>query len=81
MHVARMMETKAAYRVLFGKLEERDHVEDPGVYGRIIMRWIFRNLDVGVRTGLIWLRTGTGGLFWKHYNGPWCRITCGELLD
>jgi hypothetical protein len=27
---------------------ERDHLEEVGVDGRIILRWIFRNLDVGV---------------------------------
>jgi len=28
---------------------------------RTILRWIFRKWDVGVWTGLIWLRIGTGG--------------------
>jgi len=31
-----------------GNLRERDHVVDPGVDGRIILRWIFRKWDVGV---------------------------------
>jgi hypothetical protein len=31
----------------WGNLKERDHLEEPGIDGRIILRWIFRNLDVG----------------------------------
>jgi len=42
-------------------VRERDHLEDPGVEGRVILRWLFRKWDVGVWTGLIWLRIGTGG--------------------
>jgi len=27
----------------WGNLRERDHLEDPGIDGRIILRWFFRN--------------------------------------
>jgi hypothetical protein len=37
--------------VWWRNLRERDHLEDPGVDGRIILRWIFRKWDVGVWTG------------------------------
>jgi hypothetical protein len=42
-------------------LRGTDHLEDPGVDGKIIIRWIFRKWVEAAWTGLIWLRTGTGG--------------------
>ena len=48
-------------RFLWGNLRERDHLEDQGVDGRIILRWIFRKWDVVAGTGSIWLKIGTGG--------------------
>ena len=45
----------------WGNLRERDHLGDPSLDGRIILRWIFRIWDVGELIGLIWLRIGTGG--------------------
>jgi hypothetical protein len=35
------------YRVLVGNLREGDHWGDSGIDGRIILRWIFRKLNVG----------------------------------
>ena len=45
----------------WGKVRERDYLGDPGVDGRIILIWIFREVEWGVWTGFIWLRVGTGG--------------------
>jgi len=50
-HVARMGERRGVYRVLVGKPEGKNHLGDPCVDGRIILRWIFRKWDVGVWTG------------------------------
>jgi hypothetical protein len=41
-------------------LGERDHLVDPGLDGRIILRWIFRKWDVGKWTVSSWIRIGTG---------------------
>ena len=60
-HVARMGEKRSVYRVLVGNLRGRGHLEDLGIDGRIILRWIFRKWDVGEWTGSSWLRKGTGG--------------------
>jgi hypothetical protein len=45
----------------WGNLRERDCWGERGVEGRIILGWIFKKWDVDVRTGLGWLRIGTGG--------------------
>ena len=50
-HVARMGRGEAWTRFWWGSLKERDHWGDPGVDGRIILRWIFRKWDVEVWTG------------------------------
>jgi hypothetical protein len=31
----------------WGNLREREHLEDPDVDGRIILKWLFRKWDVG----------------------------------
>jgi hypothetical protein len=44
-----------------GVCRVKDHWGDPDVDGRIILKLILRKWDVGVWTGLGWLRIETGG--------------------
>ena len=48
-------------RFWWGNLREKDHLENPAVDGRIIVRWICRKWDGEAWTGLVLLRIGTGG--------------------
>jgi hypothetical protein len=54
-------ERRSIYRVLVGNPSEPDHLEDPGVVGRIILIRIFRKWNVRALTGSVWLRIETGG--------------------
>jgi hypothetical protein len=60
-HVSRTGEGRAVYRILVGKPEGKRPLGNPGIDGRIILRRIFRKWDVGVWTGLSWLRIERGG--------------------
>ena len=60
-YVARMGRGKEYTGVWWGNLMERDHLEEPGLEGRILC-WIFRECNVGVWTGSIWLRLETDGV-------------------
>ena len=62
--MTRMGQGRGAYWVSAGRPErgrERDHLEDIGVNWKIILKLSFKKWEGEAWTGLIWLRTKTGG--------------------
>jgi hypothetical protein len=57
-------------------MREREHLEIPGIDGKIILRWIFRKGNVGGWTGPIWAASTC-----ESGNEPSSSIKCGEFLD
>jgi hypothetical protein len=55
-----MGDRKGKYRILVGRTDGKNRLEDPGVDGRIILKWIFRKWGGEARTGLFWLRIRRG---------------------
>jgi len=53
-HLKRVLGKAEAYKGFWwGNLREKDHLGDPGVDGRVILRRIFTKWDVGLWTRLI----------------------------
>jgi hypothetical protein len=64
-HVAHVRKRRGTFRVWWGKLKERNHLEDIRVDERILLKCIFKDWagGGGAWIGLIWLRIWTvGGL-------------------
>ena len=78
--VARMWDRRGAYRVLVGRLMERDHFEDLDV-NWIMLKWIYKKWDREARIGLILLRTGTVGGACESSNELSGYKKCGKFLD
>jgi hypothetical protein len=63
----------------WGNLMERDHLGDPGIDGRIILGWMFR--DMCVWTGFNWLRIGQVVGTCECGNESSGSIKCWVFLD
>jgi hypothetical protein len=51
---------RVAYTVSEGRPEGRNHLEEQGLDGRIILKWICKKWDE-TWTELLWVRIGKGG--------------------
>jgi hypothetical protein len=65
---------------LVRNLTGREHSEDLGVDGMILLEWILGKYDGRVWTGCIWLRMGTSGGFCEHGNKLPCSIKGGDII-
>jgi hypothetical protein len=76
-----MGERRGAYRALVGKPEEEDLLEDPGIDGKVILKWIFEKWDM--RHLLDRSRSGEEEVEGCCECGdePFSSIKCGEFLE
>jgi len=58
-HVWKTGEVQIGFR--WGDLRELVHLEDLDVDGKLILKWIFKQLDGKEWVGLFWFRIETGG--------------------
>jgi hypothetical protein len=46
-HIARMQARRGTFTVLVGNVRKRDNLEDLGLDGKVILKWVFQNLGCG----------------------------------
>jgi hypothetical protein len=65
----------------WGNLKEGDHLKDPSMDGRIILKYILKTWDGEAWIGLFWLRIGTVVGCCECSNEPSGFIKCREFPD
>ena len=73
-------ERRGTHMALLGKPEGRDHLDDPGVEGNIMLKLIYNKWDEA--NGLDWSGSGYGQMpgFCECDNEPPLSIKCGQFL-
>ena len=65
----------------WGDLRERDHLEDLSVNIKIILKRIFKKLDVEAMAGMLWFRIGTRGGCFECGIKPSGSIKCEKFVN
>ena len=80
-NIARMGRGEACTGFWRGNLRERDHLGDPGVDGSIILRLIFRKLDVEYGMDRAGSEEGRVAVTCECGKEPSGSIKCWKILD
>jgi hypothetical protein len=79
--VARTEDRRCSYRVLVGSPEEWKHLEDRGVDGSMILKWVLKNWDGVVDWIGLAQKWGWVAGCCECGSDPSGSVKCGEFLD
>jgi hypothetical protein len=72
---------RGASRVVVGRPNGKNYLEDLGIDGRVLLKWIVQKWDEEAWTGLICRKERTGGGLCECGDGPPGSIKCGRSRD
>ena len=73
-------EKRVAYRIGWGSLRERGHLEDVGLDGEIVLKWVLKR-NVGHELYCSGSGLGQVASCCECGNELLCSIKCGEFVD